>query len=112
MAFQMCEKLQRYTWPLKVEVTSNAPMNWFMAPLLASTGRLGTFAPLPASSARRTSVQYPLPTVNPAAGSPGKRSRQHSTRSRESMGKVDLAQQHLESRFVPQVLPVPPHIKV
>src|SRR5208337_1038313 len=67
MAFQMCEKLQRYTWPLKVEVTSNAPMNWFMAPLLASIGTLGTFAPLSASFARTTSVQYPHRTVNPGA---------------------------------------------
>src|SRR5208283_1299684 len=67
MAFQMCEKLQRYTWPLKVEVTSKAPINWFMAPLLASIGTLGTFAPLSASSARTTSVQHPSPTVNPAS---------------------------------------------
>src|SRR5271157_3678921 len=67
MALQMCEKLQRYTWPLKVEVTSKAPMNWFMAPLLASTGTLGTFVPLSASSARTTSVYHPSPAVNPAS---------------------------------------------
>src|SRR5208337_4591103 len=41
-------------------------MNWFMAPLLASIGTLGTFAPLSASFARTTSVQYPHRTVNPA----------------------------------------------
>src|SRR5271165_4150981 len=43
-------------------------MNWFMAPLLASIGTLGTFAPLSASSARTTSVEYHSPTVNPAPG--------------------------------------------
>src|SRR5258708_934784 len=46
MPFPMCEKRPRKTLPVSFEVTSKAPTNLLMAPLLARTGTVGTLAPL------------------------------------------------------------------
>src|ERR1700676_975016 len=46
MAFQICEKRQSYTCPVSLEVTSNAPINSFMAAELGRTGTEGTVFPL------------------------------------------------------------------
>src|SRR5260370_8892328 len=47
MPFHMCEKRHSYVCPLNLEVTSNAPMNWLIAPVFASTGRVVTQSPSP-----------------------------------------------------------------
>src|SRR5713226_3661443 len=46
MPFHMCEKRHGYVCPLNLEVTSKAPMNWLIAPVFASTGRVVTQSPL------------------------------------------------------------------
>src|SRR5712664_2463705 len=45
MPFHMCEKRHWNSFPVSREVTSNAPTNVLMAPLLARTGREVTSAP-------------------------------------------------------------------
>src|SRR6266478_4285184 len=46
MPFHICEKRHWYVCPVSLEVTSKAPMNWLIAPVLASTGRVVTQSPL------------------------------------------------------------------
>src|SRR6267378_5760173 len=45
MPFHMCEKRHRYVCPVNLEVTSKAPMNWLIAPVFASIGRVVTQSP-------------------------------------------------------------------